>query len=400
MDITSWQEEDFQAQAITWRRAFHEDPEISYHEDRTQQKIAHALQDMGLEPVLGTKHHGVTATITGDQAGPTVALRADMDALQVNEITGLPFKSKNQGIMHACGHDLHMAILLTAALRLLQNKSKLQGSVKLLFQPSEEMTPDGGAKFLIEDGWLNEVQGIFGLHVWPDLPVGKIGVKAGPLMAASDRFKVKILGKTSHAGHPNQGVDAIMATADFLQALSHIVSRRISPLATATINVGKLEAGTRYNVVPGEANLEGTIRNLNETTRAEIPELIRQVLDGMKISAGIGYQMEYFKGYPVLNNWKVPAQLAAETVEQFLGPSALATNIEPDLTAEDFGRYLQVKPGCFCWLGCHTEGTERFGLHSAQFCPDEKALHLGSQFLAELAIRALTALHKGIDFSK
>lgn len=394
------QEEEIQAQSVKWRRAFHEVPEISYHEKNTQQMVAQILQEMGLQPLLGTKHHGVTATITGNANGPTVALRADMDALQVKELTGLPFKSKTEGIMHACGHDFHMTILLTAALRLLQNKSKLKGNVKLLFQPSEEMTPDGGAKFLIEDGWLKDVQGVFGLHVWPELPVGRVGVKAGPLMAASDRFKVKIIGKTSHAGHPQQGVDAVMASADFLQALSHIVSRRISPLATATINVGKLEAGSRYNVVPGEANMEGTIRNLDEATRDAIPQFIREILEGMKISTGIDYRMEYFKGYPVLNNWKVPAQLAMDTVEQLFGKNALAANIEPDLTAEDFGRYLQVVPGCFCWLGCHAEGTEKFGLHSAQFSPDEGALHVGSKLVAGLAANALEALSKGVDFSK
>ncbi len=400
MDVKTMQEQDIETKAVEWRRAFHEDPEISYHEERTQQRIAQILRDIGLEPTLGTKHHGVMATIVGDAQGPVVALRADMDALQVKELTGLPFKSKNEGVMHACGHDLHMTILLTAALRLLQNKSKLKGSVRLLFQPSEEMTPDGGAKFLIEDGWLKDVGGVFGLHVWPELPVGKVGVKAGPLMAASDRFKVRIIGKTSHAGHPNQGVDAIMAAADFLQSLSHIVSRRVSPLATATINVGKLEAGSRYNVVPGEANMEGTIRNLDETTRAAIPEFIEQILEGMKISADIDYRMEYFKGYPVLNNWKVPAQIAAETVEQVLGKDALAANLEPDLTAEDFGRYLQVLPGCFCWLGCHEEGTERFGLHSARFCPDERTLHVGSKLVAGLATNALDALSKGVDFTK
>jgi len=400
LDVEKMQEEEIQAQAVKWRRVFHEDPEISYHEDRTQQKVAQALEAMGLTPTLGTKHHGVTAMITGNAQGPTIALRADMDALQVKELTNLPFKSKNEGIMHACGHDFHMTILLTAALRLLQNKAALKGNVKLLFQPSEEMTPDGGAKFLLEDGWLQDVKGIFGLHVWPELSVGKVGVKAGPLMAASDRFKVKIIGKTSHAGHPNQGIDAVMASADFLQALSHIVSRRISPLATATINVGRLEAGSRYNVVPGEANMEGTIRNLDENTRAAIPEFIEQILEGMKISAGIDYQMAYFKGYPVLNNWKVPAQIAATTVEQVLGKDALAANIEPDLTAEDFGRYLQVIPGCFCWLGCHEEGTERFGLHSAQFCPNEKASHVGSRFVAGLAVNALEALSQHVDFSK
>ena len=399
MDIKTMDEKAIEEQSIKWRRAFHEDPEPSYQEVRTQQKVADALRAMGLEPKLGTKHHGVVADIVGGQPGPMIALRGDMDALQVTEDTGLAFTSKNPGVMHACGHDFHMTILLTTALRLLQQKDKLKGSVRLLFQPSEEMTPDGGAKFLIEDGYLEDVKGVFGLHIWPDFDCGKVGVKAGPLMAASDRFKVKIIGKTSHAGHPNQGVDAVMAAADFLQALSHIVSRRISPLATATINVGRLEAGSRYNVVPGEANMEGTIRTLDETTRAAIPKFIKEILEGMKISTGIDYNFEYFFGYPVLNNWAKPAEIVTEAVSTTLGADALL-KIEPDLTAEDFGRYLQVVPGCFCWLGCHKAGEEKHGLHNAQINPDENTLHVGSKMMTQVAIDALEALHKGVDFSK
>ena len=210
------------------RRYFHAHPEISTQEAETSAKIFSLLEEWGLSPVRGTGHYGVAATLKGKSEGPLIALRADMDALSVREETGLPFASQNEGVMHACGHDVHMAILLETVLRLLQRRDDLFGSVRILFQPSEELSPTGGARLMMKDGFLDGVSGVFGLHVWPSYPVGRIGIKGGPLMAASDRFRVTIKGRTAHAGHPHEGVDAILAAADFLQEVSHIVSRRVS----------------------------------------------------------------------------------------------------------------------------------------------------------------------------
>lgn len=392
-------EKEIEEIAVKWRRDFHEHPETSYHEEETAQKVANILREMGLEPCMAKKSHGVVATIKGGKRGPMIALRADMDALQVQEQVDVPWKSQNEGVMHACGHDFHMTILLTAALRLLQHKNSIPGDVRLIFQPSEEMTPDGGAKFMLEEGFLEGCIAIFGLHIWPDFVCGQAGVKPGPLMAASDRFKIKVIGKTSHAGHPDQGVDAVMATADILQQISHIVSRRINPLSTATINVGILQAGSRYNVVPGEANMEGTIRTLDDTARNNIPKFIENILEGAKISTGIDYKMEYFYGYPVLNNWPVPAKLAADTIQQVLGKDALMKT-EPHLTAEDFGFYLEKMPGAFMWLGCRKQGDPIYGLHSAKLCPDENTLHIGSKLVEQIALNALWALNNGVNFTK
>jgi amidohydrolase len=392
-------EKEIEEIAVKWRRDFHEHPETSYHEEKTAQRVADILREMGLEPTMAKKSHGVMATIEGGKRGPMIALRADMDALQVEEQVDVPWKSQNKGVMHACGHDFHMTILLTAALRLLQHKDSIPGKVRLIFQPSEEMTPDGGAKFILEEGFLEGCIAIFGLHVWPDFLCGQAGVKPGPLMAASDRFKIKVIGKTSHAGHPDQGVDAVMATADILQQISHIVSRRVNPLSTATINVGTLQAGSRYNVVPGEANMEGTIRTLDETARTNIPKFIKNILEGAKISTGIDYKMEYFYGYPVLNNWPVPAKLAADTIQKVLGKDALMKT-EPHLTAEDFGVYLEKLPGAFLWLGCRKQGEPVYGLHSAKLCPDENTLHLGSKLMEQIALNALWALCNGVNFTK
>ncbi|WP_105326285.1 M20 metallopeptidase family protein [Acidaminococcus provencensis] len=399
MDVQKMTEEELQAQCVAWRRWFHEHPEVSTKEIQTSQKVFDILTELGLNPVRGKGHYGVAATIQGAQPGPMVALRADMDALSVTEATGLPYASQNPGVMHACGHDMHITTLLETILRLLRRKDELAGSVRVLFQPSEEMSPTGGARYMMQDGFLDGVQGVFGLHMWPTFLCGQVGVKAGALMAGSDRIKVIIKGKTSHAGHPQEGVDAIMAAADFLQQVSHIVSRRISPLATATINFGTIQGGSRYNVVPGEVTLEGTIRTLDEDNRKKIPEFIKGILEGLKLSAGIDYDFQYFYGYPVLDNWPVPAQLAAETVRQVLGDEALVPGISPDLTAEDFGFYLQKVPGAFLWLGCGIKDQPVHGLHNAKFCPDEQALVVGSRLMSQLAINALQQLKAGKDFS-
>jgi amidohydrolase len=399
MDVMNMTEETLQQQCVEWRRWFHAHPEISLKEKNTSEKIFSILSDLGLHPVKGKGHYGVAATLEGEIPGPMVALRADIDALSVKEETGLPFASENEGVMHACGHDIHMTVLLGTVLRLLRRKHEIAGRVRILFQPSEELSPTGGARYMMQDGFLEGVSCIFGLHAWPSYPVGTIGVKPGALMAGSDRIRVEIKGRTSHAGHPQEGVDAIMAAADFMQQVSHIIARRTDPLDTATINIGTIQGGSRYNVVPDSCVLEGTIRTLNEETRKRIPEMLKGILEGLKQSSGITYQFDYYYGYPVVMNWPVPARLVADTVCEVLGKEALYPQVRPDLTAEDFGFFLQKIPGAFLWLGCGTPGQPVYGLHSARCCPDEKALVVGSRLMSEVVINALNEFHKGIDFS-
>ena len=400
MDIEKMTEEQLVAQCVEWRRWFHAHPEASTKEVHTSEKIFGILQDLGLNPVRGNGHYGVAATITGGKPGPMIALRADIDALSVKEETGLPYASENPGFMHACGHDIHITTLLETILRLLKRKDEIQGKVRVLFQPSEELSPKGGANYMMKDGFLDDVKGVFGLHVWPPYECGTIGIKVGAMMAGSDRIKVVIKGRSSHAGHPNEGVDAIMAAADFLQQLNKIVSRRISPLATATINIGTIQGGSRYNVVPGEVTMEGTIRTLDEETRSRIPEFIKGILEGLKVSTGIEYDFQYFYGYPVVMNWDEPEKLVEATIKDVLGPDALASHVTPDLTAEDFGFYLQKMPGAFLWLGCGIKGQPVHGLHTSKMCPDENALVVGSKVMSQVAINALKALNAGVDFSK
>ena len=400
MDIMSMTEAELEQQCIEWRRWFHRHPEISTKEERTSEKIRGILSELGLDPVRGQGHYGLAATLKGAKPGPMIALRADMDALSVSEETGLPFASENPGVMHACGHDVHMTTLLETILRLLRRRDEIEGSIRILFQPSEELSPTGGARYMLDDGFLKDVKAVFGLHVWPNYPVGRIGVKAGALMAGSDRIRVKIKGRTAHAGHPHEGIDAIMAAADFLQQVSHIVARRISPLDTATINIGTIHGGSRYNVLPGSVEMEGTIRTLDETTRNHIPEWIKGILEGLKAGSGIDYEFDYFRGYPVVMNWPVPARLVAEMARKVLREGGVEPHVSPDLTAEDFGVYLTEVPGAFLWLGCGTPGEPVYGLHNAKCSPNEQALITGSRLMSQLAIDALKALNSGEDFSR
>ncbi len=399
MDVLAMTEEELQQKCVEWRRWFHAHPEVSLKEKNTSDKIFSILSDLGLDPVRGNGHYGVAATIVGGKPGPMVALRADIDALSVKEATGLPFASENEGVMHACCHDIHMTVLLETILRLLRRKDEIEGRVRILFQPSEELSPNGGARFMMKDGFLDDVKGIFGLHAWPSYKVGTLGIKPGAMMAGSDRIRVEITGRTSHAGHPQEGIDAIMAAADFMQQVSHIIARRVDPLDTATINIGTIKGGSRYNVVPDSCVMEGTIRTLNEETRSRIPQLLKGILEGLKLSAGIDYTFDYYYGYPVVMNWPVAARLVADTARDVLGTEALMPHVNPDLTAEDFGFYLQKIPGAFLWLGVGTPGKPVHGLHSAQCCPDEKSLVVGSVLMSQVVINALHALNQGVDFS-
>lgn len=393
-------EEQANKQVVEWRRAFHQAPELSAHEEQTAIKIMEVLQQIGLEPQKAANCNGVTALIKGALPGATIALRADMDALPIQESLDLPYKSQNEGVMHACGHDMHMAILLGTALRLQNSRDLMKGNVRLIFQPAEELAPTGGARLMMEAGFLEGVQAIFGLHVWPDLPCGKLAVKARGMMAASDRFKLTLIGKTSHAAHPHQGIDAIMAAADVLQNFSHIISRKINPVATATISVGTIHGGDRYNVVAGRVVLEGTVRTLDKDSREKIPLFMEDVLEGLKRTYGLEYQLDYKRGYPVLDNWEVPTELVQNTASALLGKEAVLTNPIPELTAEDFSFYLSKYPGTFLWLGCHKKGEDVHGLHNAGFCPDEEALTIGSSLMSQVALDALDALFKGVDFTK
>lgn len=378
------------AKMIAWRRHLHANPELSGQECETRSFLLQQLSEMGIATTTFSTHMGIVATIEGSHPGRVIALRADMDALPIMETNNVSYRSKRDGVMHACGHDSHMAILLGTGLALQQSRNKWAGTVKLLFQPSEEDAPRGGAPQMIADGALEGVDAIFGQHVWPELPYGVIGITRGPLMASSDPFQLQLLGTSAHAGAPHQGVDAIMMSADVLTALSRIIHRRIDPRETATISIGTIHGGNRYNVVAKEVVIEGTVRCLNEAVRKQIPANLKQMTEGICAGYGGSYTLDYQWGYPSLCNSAEEASMIILTASRFLGANNVKTDIKPALGAEDFAFYTQKIPGAFFFLGCAAKDSPLRPLHNDSFDFDERAMYIGAQILEETALTALS----------
>lgn len=368
------------------RRELHKHPEISNEEKKTAEIIAEELRKMGISDIKeNVNGHGIIAEIHGAGDGKIVALRADMDALQIKEETGLPYKSESDGLMHACGHDAHMTMVLGAARLLNERKDELKGNVRLIFQPAEEITPMGGSRGMIAGGALDNVDAVFGLHVWPDLPLGKVGVKAGPLMDASDHFTVTIKGKPSHAAKPNEGIDALVAGAQYVSVIQTIVSRNADPMKSIVITVGKMNAGTRYNIVAGECVLEGTCRTFAPELRDLAEERLQIVLDGICTLSGCTGVLNYERGYMAVINEPESVEYVSETVKKLFGNDA-AVSVEPAMTAEDFSFYLDKKPGAFAWIGTTKEGDTVYPLHNSRYSPDEDVLWRGAALMAELVL--------------
>lgn len=372
------------------RRTIHEYPEISNEEKKTAAYMAKTLRSFGIdvqEHVADS--YAVIGTLRGNGSGPVIALRADMDALSITEQTGLPFASQYEGKMHACGHDGHMAILLGAAKVLSELKDELSGTVVFICQPAEEKSPHGGAKRLVESGVLDGVDAVYGLHVWPTLPTGTIGVKAGPMMAASDYIRIVIKGKTSHAAMPHKGVDAIVAAGQFITAVQDIISRQINPLYPAVLTFGRISGGTRYNIVADEVELEGTCRTYHKEAQDMIEMQLKHMLQGLDMMYGTTSELAYERGYAAVVNSQKQADFVASAAADCLGQAALADIQEPAMTAEDFSGYLQAYDGAFFWLGATKEGDTVYPLHNSRFAVDEDCLPIGTELMVSLVCRAM-----------
>jgi amidohydrolase len=371
----------------TWRQSFHEEPELANEERKTRDKIVRALRELGLTPTVYEDFTGVLATIGADRHGPTVALRADMDALPVEERTGLPFESKVPGRMHACGHDVHMSCLLGAAAILVRAGPKVRGPVRLIFQPAEEEGETGGAGPFIERGCLEspKVDFVVGQHVVPEIPAGQIGWKKGPLMAAADRFRIVVRGRGGHAAYPHRGPDAVVVAAEIVGGLQAIVSRARDPVDPVVVSVGMIHGGTRHNILPPEVELQGTVRTFRPATRDAIERLIRQRVRHLAQSLGATARVEYHRGYPVLvNSPPVTERLVGILGEEF-GDARLVELTSPVMGAEDFSRYLERVPGSFLKLGAGVDGPPGT-LHSPTFAPPEESLVVGAAALAAAAV--------------
>jgi len=371
------------AKFIQIRRHLHQYPELSNEEFETTQAIRGWLAEADIRVLEYPLATGVIAEVGGLREGPIIALRADIDALPVQEETDLDYASKIPGKMHACGHDFHTAALIGTAYALKARESELEGTVRLIFQPAEERAR--GAQQVIDSGALEGVQAIFGMHNKPDLPVGTVGIKSGPLMAAADGFHVEIEGKGSHAAVPEAGLDPIVTAAHVITALQSIVSRNVSALQSAVISVTQLHSGTAWNVIPDLAVLEGTVRTFDNQVRQQVLERFSQVVEGVTTAFGTSGSVHWIGGPPPVNNDEALARLGQEAAAA-AGLKAVVP--APSPAGEDFAIYQREIPGLFVFMG--TAGTQEW--HHPAFTLDEAAIPVSIRFFTELAEHALKQL--------
>jgi hippurate hydrolase len=377
-------EENFGERIVALRRDIHREPELGFDTEKTAGKVLAALEGLPLDIETGVAENGIVATLEGEGDGPTVALRADMDALPILEDTGLPFASETDGKMHACGHDGHTSMLVGAAHALSGMRDRLGGTVKFIFQPAEE--GGGGGKVMVDEGVADGVSSIFALHLWPGLPFGKMATKAGPIMAAADAFEMEVKATGGHGAMPHLGSDAIAIAAQVVTALQTIVSREVDPVEPAVLTVGEIGAGTAFNVIPDRAHLGGTVRTLNADLRQKMPRRMEELARGIAKGMQGDVALDYTFSYPVTVNDEAAATLALDIAEDFLGSESVLELPNPSMGAEDFAYYLEKVPGAFIWLGI---GEDASGLHTPTFAFDEDILLRGSALLAALAIGAI-----------
>lgn len=378
-----------------YRQKIHKNPELSLKEYKTAEFVAEVLKSIGVDTLTGIGNTGVVGIINGKGKGKVIALRADMDALPIEEKTGLPFASINKGVMHACGHDVHTAMLLGCAHVLSELRDEIYGTVKLIFQPAEENNPAGGAPAMIKDGVLQnpEIDAIMALHVWPQLETGTAAIKKGPMMGSSDRFFVTINGKSSHGAAPNEGIDAIVLSANIINALQTIVSRNINPLDPSVISIGKINGGYRYNVIADRVDLEGTIRSVDVEIRNSMPVRIENVIAGITKGMGGAYEFKYVKGYPPTINHPELTEIISGSMKKVLGNNFLIPE-KPALGGEDFSFFSEKIPAAFIWLGCRNKKIpvhEFSPLHNPYFNPDEECMRFGTEILVNAAIEYLNS---------
>jgi amidohydrolase len=384
----------YRERILSLRRHLHRFPELSGEERDTSETVQEKLDDHGIPFTTGYARTGVLGVVEGGRPGKTVALRADMDALPIREENDHPFVSKVDGVMHACGHDAHTAMLVGAGWLLDDVKEELPGRVLLVFQPAEEASPTGGARRMMKGGVFREHSPdvIFAQHVSPDLPVGQVGVRRGAITGASDRFKVTIEGEGGHASKPHQTIDAIVVANQIINSLQTVVSRDVDPLRSAVLTVGKIRGGTRYNAIAQRATLEGTIRTFSPDTKERVKERFHAIVRGVVGSMEASARIKYLDGYPATVNTPEWAERVRKTAQDLLGDDA-TPEIEPSLGGEDFGRFLLEYPGAYFRLGtASSNDPEKRRLHDSRFDIDEAALKPGTELFAQLAADTLYQL--------
>ena len=372
-----------QADLVQWRRQLHQQPELGFQEIQTATFVAQQLQAWGIAHQTGIAKTGIVATIPGRQPGPVLAIRADMDALPIQEENEVPYRSQRDGVMHACGHDGHTAIALGTALYLSRHAQDFAGTVKLIFQPAEE--GPGGAKPMIEEGVLDNpaVDGIVGLHLWNNLPLATVGVRSGPLMAAVECFRCTVVGKGGHGAMPDQTVDSVVVSAQIVNALQTIVARNVKPLDSAVVTVGELHAGTVLNVIASTARMSGTVRYFNPAYEGFFGQRIEQIIAGVCQSHNAQYELDYWQLYPPVVNDSNMTELVRSVAEAVVEtPAGLVPECQT-MGGEDMSFFLQNVPGCYFFLGA---ANPDLGLayphHHPRFDFDESVLSMGVEIFA------------------
>jgi len=368
----------YEPEIVAHRRVIHKNPELAFKEEATCAYVKKSLEGLSIETkLIGT---GVVGYLKGKKSDKTIALRADMDALPMQEKTGLEYASKNDGVMHACGHDMHTAMLLGAAQVLNSLKDELAGDIRLVFQPAEESNPDCGAIKMLEGGALKGCDGIIGMHVWPALETGYISTKTGPIMSASDRIYIKVKGKTAHGSAPNEGVDACVVAAYVITALQSIVSRQVSPLDSCVVTIGTIHGGLRYNVIPDLIVLEGTVRSATPAVRDKVARLIERTIKGICDAADARYEFEYQRGYDPTVNEPVQTKKVIASIEKYAGRDNVIIAEKQTMGGEDFSFYSKVAATTYLWLGCRPRGlpvNDFPPIHNVGFNPDEGCIKTG-----------------------
>lgn len=389
MDMENWLRELDRVFPLMreWRRYLHMHPELSYQESKTSAFAAQLLRSWGLEVRTGVGGHGVVARLKGTGRGPTVALRADMDALPIQDEKSCDYASTVPGVMHACGHDAHTATLLGTAKVFAESEDRLPGDVVFLFQPAEETSP-GGALHMIEDGALEGIDTIYGIHLWTPLPVGNVYSRPGPMMAAADEFSIRITGRGGHGGSPHETSDSVYIGSQLVVQLQSIVSRRIDPVQPCVISVGSFHSGSVFNIIADTAELTGTVRSFDESVRMQAKQLLEQITHQTCAVHGAQAVLDYKLGYPPVVNHPKEAERFFQTAGSLFGEQHTLTC--PSMMAgEDFAYYLQRVPGCFMFVGAGNEAKQIVAPHHhPRFDIDEDAMHNAARlFLAMTASR-------------
>lgn len=365
-----------------WRRDFHMHPELAYQETRTAGIVADKLESWGIEVKRGLGKTGVVGVIKGTGEGPSIGLRADMDALPIDEANETDWKSQNPGVMHACGHDGHTTMLLGAAKYLAETRN-FSGTVNVIFQPAEEGY--AGAQAMIDDGLFEDFpcEQVYGLHNWPEMPAGKIAAVKGPIMAAADKFDITVTGKGAHGAMPHHGVDPVVITSQIVTALQSLVSRSKNPIETAVVSITMFHSGAAYNVIPDEAKIGGTVRTFNPKVQDRVEEGMKRIATGIAEAMGGACEVDYRRGYPATVNHDRETELAAGVAANVVGAENVVDDVPPTMGAEDFAFMLNKKPGCYLWLG-QGGGASSANVHHPQYDFNDKVLPVGASLLARI----------------